>query len=399
MSRLTIRSIEALEPRKNDYIVFDERGGRFGVRVTKAGHKSYVIQYRVKGRVRKYSFGDVGTITPDEARNLARGLLGRISHGEDPAQERAEFQASSTLSAVCDRFIEAHVKEHCKPSTQKEYERVVEKFIKPELGTRKIGDISRADIAKLHYDYRAVPYQANRTLGVLSKLFNLCEVWGLRPDGSNPCRHVPKNRESKKERFLSAEEMARLGAVLDNLDAKNEESLFVTAAIRLLILTGCRLGEILTLQWSFVKDGYLQLPDTKTGPRRIPLPPAARAIVDNLPLVPGNPYVIAGKGEAEHWNDLQRPWRRIRKLACLTDVRIHDLRHTYASNALSAGLDLPMVSKLLGHTQIHTTMRYVHLADDPIREAAKRVSAALTGQMTPAPQEPPPGHLKVVVSN
>jgi integrase len=388
MSRLTIRSIETLEPRKSAYIIFDERGGKFGVRVTPAGVKTYVIQYRAKGRVRKVALGRVGTLTPDEARKLAQTMLGRVSHGDDPAQERADYRGSSNLSAVCDRFVEAHVKQHCKPSTQKEYQRVVEKFIKPELGNRKVADITRADISKMHHDYRAFPYQANRTLGVLSKLFNLCEVWGLRPDGSNPCRHVPKNRENKKERFLSPEEIARLGALLDRLDATHEESPFVTAALRLLILTGCRLGEILKLEWASVKDGYLDLADTKTGPRRIPLPPAAQDILDNLPLIQGNPYVISGKNEKDHWNDLQRPWRRIRKMAKLTDVRIHDLRHTYASNAIRAGIDLAMVSKLLGHTQIHTTMRYVHLADDPIRKAAATVAAVLFTNLGAGPPRP-----------
>jgi len=378
MSRLTIRTVEALEPRATAYIVFDERGGKFGVRVMPSGQKSYVIQYRSKGRVRRVTIARVGNITPDEARRQGMTLLGKISSGGDPAQEKANYRRIPTISSVCDRFYAEHVLHRCKPSTQREYKRVLEKFIKPELGTRKVEDVTRADLAAIHHAYRHVPYQANRTLGVLSKIFNLCEVWGLRADGTNPCRHIPKNRENKRERFLTPDEIRGLGTVLNDLGVAGFESPFMLAAIRLLVLTGCRLSEIQMLKWEYVKDGHIELPDSKTGPRRIPLPPAARAVLDSLPLVPGNPYVIAGKEDGQYLTDLQRPWRRIRKRAGLEDVRIHDLRHTYASNALASGIDLVMVSKLLGHTQIHTTMRYVHLADDPIRKAAGNVAAALS---------------------
>jgi integrase len=398
MSRLTIRTIDALAPRERAYIAFDERGGKFGVRVMPSGVKTFVVQYRAKGRVRRVSIGRVGSITPDDARKQAQTLLGQVSRGDDPAQVRSDYRRAPTMKSVCDRFLKEHVEHRCKPSTQAEYTRVVGKFIKPELGCRKVADITRAEIAALQHKYRHVPYQANRTLGVLSKLFNLCEVWGLRPDGSNPCQHVPKNRESKRERFLTADEIAELGKVLTAAEQSHEESPFVIAAIRLLVLTGCRLSEIQKLEWKAVKDGYLDLADTKTGPRRIPLPPAARVVLDQIPLVPGNPFVIAGKEEGGYLTDLERPWRRIRKRANLDGVRLHDLRHTYASNALAAGLALPMVSKLLGHTQIHTTMRYVHLADDPVREAAKAVATTLAKALdgleeNPAPYQPA---LKVV---
>jgi integrase len=218
----------------------------------------------------------------------------------------------------------------------------------------------------------------------------LAEIWGLRPDGSNPCRHVPKYREHKRERYLSQVELQRLGNVLADAELNGTETPHIIAAFRLLILTGCRLGEIQTLQWGFITDQGMELPDTKTGARRIPLPSAARAVLSTLARVDGNPYVIVGKIAGKHATDFQHPWRRIRERAGLTGVRIHDLRHTYASNAVSSGMPIQMVGRLLGHTQIQTTMRYAHLADDPVKQAAEenaeRLSALVGGAMLPAPK-------------
>lgn len=216
-------------------------------------------------------------------------------------------------------------------------------------------------------------------------MFNLAEVWGLRPDGSNPCRHVPKYREKKRERFLSQHELQRLGEVLAEVERDGSETPFIVAAFRLLLLTGCRLSEIQTLQWAFITEAGMELPDSKTGARRIPLPHAARAVLDRLPRTPGNPYVIEGKLPGQYASDLQCPWRRIRAKAGLDEVRIHDLRHTYASNAVSSGMPIQMVGRLLGHTQLQTTMRYAHLADDPVRRAAEENAARLNAALGIAP--------------
>jgi integrase len=199
----------------------------------------------------------------------------------------------------------------------------------------------------------------------------------LRPDGSNPCRHVPKYREFKRERYLRQTELRRLGQVLTNCLNAGTETPHVVAAFRLLILTGCRLGEIQTLKWEYITPDGMELPDTKTGARRIPLPQAARDVLAQISHLPGNPYVIVGKVPGRHITDLQHPWRRIRELADMIDVRVHDLRHTYASNAVSSGMPIQMVGRLLGHTQLQTTMRYAHLADEPVREAAELNSASL----------------------
>jgi len=233
-------------------------------------------------------------------------------------------------------------------------------------------------VADLHYRLRDRPYLANRVLAVLSKLFNLAEVWGLRPDGSNPCRHVPKHRERKRERFLTQPELQRLGRALAECERTGAETPHVVAAFRLLLLTGCRLGEIQKLRWEFITGFGIELPDSKTGARRIPLPQAARDILAALPRTEGNPFVIEGKLPGSHITDLQHPWRRIRETAGLGGVRIHDLRHTYASHAVCSGMPIQMVGRLLGHSQLQTTLRYAHLADDPVRRAAEENAAVLS---------------------
>ena len=389
MTKLTKRTIDALQPEAADFFVWDIQIAGFGVRVMPSGAKTYQAQYRKGGRTRRVSLGRHGKITVDEARRLAKDVMGQVAMGENPAEEIAQERRAPTVAALCDRFFREHAEERCKPTTQKEYRRALDLFIKPEIGSFKVVDVERKDIAALHHKHRETPYQANRTMQVLSKMFNMAEIWGMRPDGSNPCRHVPKYREQKRERYLSSCELQRLGTVLSEAEHDAFESVHVIAAFRLLILTGCRLKEIQTLQWGFITATGMELPDTKTGARRIPLPAAARAIISTLPRTPGNQYVIEGKLDGSHITDLQRPWRRIRARASLDDVRIHDLRHTYASNAVSSGMPIQMVGRLLGHTQIQTTMRYAHLADDPVRRAAEenaeRLSAIVGGAVLPTP--------------
>lgn len=389
MPKLTKRAIDALKSEAADFFVWDSQIAGFGVRVMPSGAKTYQAQYRKGGRTRRVSLGRHGKITVDEARRLAKDVMGQVAMGENPAEEIALERRAPTVAALCDRFFREHAEERCKPTTQQEYRRALDLFIKPEIGSFKVVDVERKDIAALHHKHRETPYQANRTMQVLSKMFNMAEIWGMRPDGSNPCRHVPKYREQKRERYLSQHELQRLGAVLAEAERNGSESLHVVAAFRLLILTGCRLREIQTLQWGFITDTGMELPDTKTGARRIPLPAAARAVLSTLPRTLGNPHVIEGKLDGSHITDMQHPWRRIRARAGLDDVRIHDLRHTYASNAVSSGMPIQMVGRLLGHTQIQTTMRYAHLADDPVKRAAEenaeRLNALVGGAIAPAP--------------
>ena len=389
MPKLTKRTVENFKPSTQNFFEWDSELKGFGVRIMPSGRKTFYAQYRSGGVQRRVKLGAFGSITAEEARIEARKVLGDVARGDNPAEEIRYHRRAPTVAEVCERFMTEHVLVRCKPTTQKEYRRSIDLFIKPAMGNRKIADIVRADVSKLHHDLRDKPYQANRTLGVLSKLFNLCEVWGLRPDGSNPRRHVPKYKEVKRERFLSPEEMQRLWSTLDGLDADGSESLAAINALRLLILTGCRLGEIQTLKWSYIDDDYIRLPDSKTGARTIPMTDELRIVLSKIAVEPGNDYVIVGTIEGQHLTDMQRPWRRIRAMAGLDDVRIHDLRHTYASNSIANGLSLEMTGRLLGHTNISTTMRYAHLRDDAIRDAAASVAAGIGSMHMPRPAVQP----------
>ncbi|MFT5944947.1 MAG: integrase [Yoonia sp.] len=377
MPKITKRIVESSPIKERDYFIWDDEVKGFAIRILPSGTRMYQIQYRKGGRTRRASIGRHGVLTADQARMQAKVILGRVACGENPVEEISQHRRASTISALCDRFYNVHVVERCKPTTQKEYRRCLDIFVKTAIGSFKVVDVERKDIAALHHNLKDKPYQANRVLGVLSKMFNLAEVWGLRPDGSNPCRHVPKFKEMKRERYLSQAELARLGATLEMCLRDGSESPFSIACYRLLILTGCRLGEIQKLKWEFITDKGMELPDTKTGARRIPLPLSARSVLAIVPRYAGNPYVICGTVDGQFLTDLQHPWQRIRAKADLEGVRIHDLRHTYASNAVSSGMAIQMVGRLLGHTQLQTTMRYAHLADDPVREAAEENAAAL----------------------
>ena len=390
MAKITKHMIDQLTPRAKDYFVWDGELRGFGVRVLHTGKASYVVQYRAGGRTRRNAFSAVGTMTPDEARKHARELLVAVDKGGDPVADIQAQRRTPNLATFCDQFLSDHVAHRCKPHTEREYRRSIKLHIKPYLGAFKVADVKRQDIAKLHHALSRTPYQANRALAVLSKLFNVAEVWELRPDGSNPCRHVKKYPERKRERYLTQEEMLSLGTVLETAERDGTEPASVILAIRLLMLTGARLSEIQTLKWDYVRNGFLALPDSKTGPKRIELGAAAMQLLARAKRVRGNPYVITGMAEGEHWNDLQRPWRRIRKKAQLPDLRIHDLRHSYASLAASDGESLPIIGKLLGHTQTQTTARYAHLAPASVRATAERITDAIAKAMGLSPGLPKP---------
>jgi integrase len=383
MPRLTKRTVDQIAPGSTETTHWDDELRGFGVRVWPSGRKVYLVMNRVMGRLRKITIGPHGPITAEKARVRAHEIISEAKAGRDPAKEQDQARKAPTMKGLGERFLKEHVEVRCKLSTQAEYKRSVELFINSKIGTRKVTDIERKDIAELHHSLSHIPYQANRTLGVLSKMFNLAEVWGLRPDGSNPCLHVKKYVEQKRERFLSSEEFAALGKALREVEQDGSETQSAVDAIRLLMLTGCRLGEIMTLKWAHVdlKARALRLPDSKTGAKIVHFGKTAADMLKSIEKLEDNPYVIAGKKQGSRLTDLQHPWRRIRAKAGLDDVRIHDLRHSYASGALALGEGLPMIGKLLGHTQVQTTARYAHLANDPVKAAAGRVSDTIGAAM------------------
>jgi integrase len=391
---ITKRAVDALTPGATARMVWDRELPRFGLKCTPAGAKSYVVQYRIGRRLRRYTIGRHGAPwTPDLARKEALRLLALVASGLDPAAAKIAGRTAPTVHQLAERVRTEHLVKR-RAATRNEYGRLLRLHILPTLGSLRVADVARADVAKLHHSLRKTPLQANRVVAVLSKMLNLAERWGLRSDGTNPCRHVERNRERRRERFLSTLELGRLGRVLDQaargpltLPARRKKAKAVTvrlspyalAAIALLVFTGARVSEILSLRWAAVdlERGVLHLATSKTGAPVVYINAGARAVLERLPRVERNPYVIVGGRPGAHLVNVKDPWYAIRRAAKLEDVRLHDLRHSFASVGAGAGLGLPMIGALLGHTQASTTQRYAHLAADPVRAAAELVGARI----------------------
>ena len=379
MPKITKRAVDALRPESRERVVWDDDIKGFGVRVHPSGKKVYIVKYRHRGRAVKTTIGPHGPVTPADARARAAEIITAARTGRDPRAHGRYGTKSTTMDDLVKRFLEEYVPAHCKPGTQEVYRSALENHVIPRLGNRRAAEIERADMVALHHDLRATPYQANRTIQVLSRIFTLAEIWGLRPDGSNPCRHVKRFREEKRERFLSDAEYGRLGAVLKESEEKGLEPASAIAAVRLLMLTGCHKSEILTLQWKHVdlEVGELRLPDSKTGAKVVHLGDPAIMVLRGIRRTEDNPWVIVGSKAGKPMSDLDYYWQRIRDRAGLEGVRIHDLRHSYASGGLLVGEGLPMIGKLLGHNHVHTTARYAHLANDPLKSAANRIASRI----------------------
>jgi integrase len=374
--KITKAVVDVLQPGE---LAWDADVKGLGVRCQRRD-RVYIIKYRSQGRQRWYTIGKHGSPwTPELARREAKRILGLVAEGKDPADKKQRDRSAPTLSALADRFLEEHVEAKSKDRTYTEYKRLVERIVKPELGRFKADEVRSSDIERLHLKFRATPYQANRLVALLSKMFN----WSGRRGERNPCVGIERFAEQKRRRYLSSAELARLGAALAQIEDQKLTSPYVVAAIRLLVFTGARLSEILTLRWDHVdlERGFLNLTDSKTGAKTIYLNAVARKLLAALPRLAGNPFVIPGERQGKHLVNLEKPWRKVRDLAHLPDVRLHDLRHSFASFGAGAGLGLPIIGALLGHAQAATTARYAHLAADPLQQAADligdRLEAAL----------------------
>ena len=407
-SQITKRLIDSLKPRQGEYFVWDGSLSGFGVRVQSTGAMSYVVKYRAgSGRsapTRRLTLAKAGTITPDEARTLAKKTLGSVAHGADPAAQRAADKRASTLAEVAEQFLTEHVEAKRAASSAVSYRDLLERLAIPELGKRKADKITSAEIQRLHSKHSQSPYQANRLLRVLSSLFGFAAKAHVVPVGFNPCRGIEYFPEEGRERYLTTPELAQIGEAIREAEtiglpytvdatkpkakhAPKEDNRrtkigpHAAAALRLLIFTGARLREILHLKWEQIdfERGLLLLPTSKTGKKTIVLNAPALAILNGLPRA--SSFVIAGTSADSPRSDLKKPWKAVAVRAGLMGVRIHDLRHTHASVGAGAGLGLPIIGKLLGHTQSATTQRYAHLDNDPLKKASEHIGSRLAAAM------------------
>lgn len=420
MPKLTKRTVDAATPDVRDRFIWDDEVKGFGLKITPAGRKVFVFQYRIggrAGRTQRVKLGDFGALTPEEARRLAIKLRGEVAKGESPADARSarkrairEARDAATVEQLADEFLtDRRAKK--KAGTVAEYERFLRKDVLPVLGRLKVADVTRAQIAKLHLSMKDRPVLANRVLAVLGAMFNFAELFEHRPRGSNPCADIGFYPEEPRERFLSAEEFARLGDALRRAeseglptppklrrkpkvgptakhrprtaDVPRPANPVAVAALRFLLLTGWREGEALGLRWDEIdfSRGIATLPTTKTGRSARHLGAPALMLVSELPRVEGSVYVFPGAKPGTHLQDFKRLWEAVRHAAELHDVRLHDLRHSFASAGVADGLSLPVLGALLGHREVATTQRYAHLGDDPRKRAADQVAASVAAAL------------------
>ena len=380
---LSNRAVGKLAVEK-DTVFWDRELTGFGVRVYPTGARVYIAQARGPEGPRRVAVGRHGVIHAEQARQRAALIIARIKAGETPVPEPMKPSGGPSVAEVAARYLTEYVSVRCKPSTAAATRSVLENHIVPTLGKLPLAAVERAQVAELHQRLYGTPAVANMAVRILSAMYRLACEWGIVPEGlANPCRSIVKYPEHKRERFLTDEEFVRLGEALDEVEAGGGASAPSVAAIRLLALTGCRRSEILSLRWEDVAfdESELKLPDAKTGARVVPLPPRAVELLASLPRIEGNHWVIPGRKPGTHLRQIDDAWRVVRARAGLEGVRIHDLRHSYASRALALGESLPMIGRLLGHKQIETTARYAHLARDSAQEAAERVAASIAGDI------------------
>jgi integrase len=347
----------------------------------------------------------VRKIAPARARARAKAILGSVAHGHDPAGQKTTERGVPTVAELADRFMTEHVQPKRKAGTAGFYRFILDRIVKPAVGTTKADKLTRQQIEKLHSSLAETPFQSNRVLAVVGSMYAFAGRAGVVAEGTNPTRGIDKFKESRRERFLTSEELERLGSAIREAEttgipwtvdeakpnAKHVPKAawttkiapFAAAALRLLLFTGCRLREILHLRWEHVdvERGLLFLPDSKSGRKTVILNAPALAVLKGLKEV--GPYVVPGDDPERPRHDLKRPWEAVTKRAGLAGVRLHDLRHTYASFGAGGGLGLPIIGRLLGHSQATTTARYAHLDNDPLRRASEaiagRIAAAMEG--------------------
>ena len=379
--RITKRVVDALEPGDGDAFIWDNQIRGFGLKCTPKGRKVYICQYRLAGVTKRFTIGVHGRFTPESARREAEQVLASASRGEDPAEARRRAQAEVSFGQICDRYLLEHVAVRNKPSTARETRRIVDLHLRPKFARAKLSTIRKSDIRDWHRGMRERPYMANRALACLSKIFSLCvNDWELRSD--NPTHGISRFKEEKRARYLSPKEFMVFGRALIDAE-KNGVNPIAIAAIRLMVLTGCRRQEILSLRKDYIdfEGSRLNLPDSKTGAKQVLLGQTAIDYLKSLCADTPGEFVLPSHQTGKHFVGVPKVWNSLRQTIGMEDVRLHDLRHTFASVAATGGESLLMIKSLLGHADIATTQRYSHLQDDPVKAVADRTSAAILAAM------------------
>lgn len=374
--KITLTVVKALEPGE---VVQDVELKGFGVRRQRDAI-SYFVRKRIKGRLKRITIGRHGSPwTPETARKKAGALLQDIAAGGDPvAKRRAEMARGKLFGEIADDFLKTHGST-VKLTTYTVYESLVRVQLKPYFSKKPMASLVRGDIAKFHAAWSHQQRTANHAVSVLSKIFAWAMETGYLPEGDNPCHGVRRYPEVKRQRYLGTSELQAIGNAMAEMERNGTLSPHVAAAIQLLLLTGARLREILTLRWEYVdlERRRLFLPDSKTGAKVIALNSNAVALLEVLPRLRENPFVLPGQRTGCHLVNLRLPWLEICKLAKVSNVRLHDLRHSFASVAVGHGGSLPIIGKLLGHNQSQTTARYAHIADSPVDELSETTGRAI----------------------
>jgi integrase len=433
--RISKKSVDALQcPEGSDRVfLWDKDLKGFGITALPSGKKVYVVQYRQDGRSRRMKIGDHGRLTPDEARDRAKELLGDVAKDRDPIAERKARRSEQPFRKLAEGYMREHAAVKCKHRTQEEYNRLLRLHILPALGSKSASQVTKAETSRLHTGMAAKPSAANRCLSLIDAIWNRAVNTGEIVSLPNPTKGIEPYPEQNRDRYLTLEEMKRLGQamhlaettglpwVVDETGPKAKHlakpenrkrlvDVHAVAAIRMLILTGARLREILYARWDWVDwdRGILFLPNSKTDKKPIYLSQVALEILAEIPRHEGNPHIFPGEAKGTHRHDLKRPWNVIRRYAGLLgddadlggkikvqrrkqkgvskanpSVRIHDLRHSFASVGVGGSLGLPLVGKLLGHSQASTTQRYAHLDADPLHKAANLIGSQIAAALAP----------------
>ena len=390
--KLTKSAVDAAQPQAQAIELRDTLVPGFLCKITPAGRKVFMLQYRTNaGERRKPALGLFGELTVEQARSLAQEWLAQVRRGGDPAADKAEARQAPTVEELCKKFMEDYSKKRNKPSTRVGYQGVIDRCIIPLLGRKKVHDVKRPDVAGLMEKLSYKQTEANKAFSILRKMFNMAEVWGYRPDGTNPCRHVPMFPAGKSTHLISDDDMGKLFRQLDKIEVEGLENYVIPLAIRLQFESAARRSEIVTLEWEWVdlENRRVVWPDSKTGGMSKPMSEEAYRLLSTAPRQEGNPYVLPSpRHPAQHLTtgEYYGGWCRVLKAAGATHVGTHGIRHRSATDIANSGIPVKVGMALTAHKTVVMFMRYVHTEDDPVREAAELVAnrrKAITGAKQP----------------